>query len=35
MINEIEYWRDAPLWDPDSIAQATHTWFSMLSREGA
>jgi UDP-glucose 4-epimerase len=35
MINEIEYWREAPLWDPDSIAQATHTWFSMLSREGA
>jgi UDP-glucose 4-epimerase len=35
MIKEIEYWREAPLWDPESIAQATRTWFSMLSREGA
>jgi UDP-glucose 4-epimerase len=30
---DIEYWRDAPLWDPDSIAQATKVWFDMLSRE--
>lgn len=29
----IDYWRDAPLWDPDSIAQATKVWFDMLSRE--
>jgi len=28
----IEYWREAPLWDPGSIAQATETWFRYLSR---
>jgi UDP-glucose 4-epimerase len=28
----IEYWRDAPLWDPTSIAQATETWFRYLGR---
>jgi UDP-glucose 4-epimerase len=27
----ISYWRDAPLWTPDSIAQATATWFNTLS----
>ena len=27
----IDYWREAPLWDPASIAQATRTWFDMLS----
>ena len=27
MMAEIENWRDAPLWDPDSIKQATKTWF--------
>jgi len=27
MMAEIENWRDAPLWDPDSIRQATKTWF--------
>ena len=30
MIAEIERWRDAPLWDPDSIARATRTWFEYL-----
>jgi UDP-glucose 4-epimerase len=28
----IEYWRDAPLWDPSSIAQATETWFRYLDK---
>ena len=27
----IDAWRDAPLWDPDSIARATRTWFDVLS----
>ncbi len=27
MLAQIDYWRDAPLWDPDSIAKATETWF--------
>lgn len=31
MVANIEDWRDAPLWDPASIAQATKTWFSALS----
>jgi UDP-glucose 4-epimerase len=33
MIAEIEYWRDAPLWDPESIARATKTWFEFLGAE--
>jgi len=35
ILNEIDYWRDAPLWDPSSIAQATKTWFTYLSSDGA
>ena len=27
----IDYWRDAPLWEPGSIAAATATWFKYLS----
>jgi UDP-glucose 4-epimerase len=30
MVQDIEHWRDAPLWDPDSIARATRTWFEVL-----
>jgi UDP-glucose 4-epimerase len=30
MMAEIENWRDAPLWDPDSIQRATKTWFEAL-----
>jgi len=33
ILENIEYWREAPLWDPDSIAKATRTWFDMLSPE--
>lgn len=33
MMREIENWRDAPLWDPDSIKQATRTWFAALAAE--
>jgi UDP-glucose 4-epimerase len=33
MMAEIEYWRDAPLWDPESIARATKTWFEFLGSE--
>ena len=32
MLEEIEVWRDAPLWDPESIAQATTTWFQYLGK---
>ena len=30
MMADIENWRDAPLWDPESIKQATRTWFQAL-----
>jgi UDP-glucose 4-epimerase len=30
MAKDIEAWRDAPLWDPQSIAEATKTWFQYL-----
>jgi UDP-glucose 4-epimerase len=33
IVAEIDYWRDAPLWDPESIAQATAGWFKALSPE--
>ncbi len=31
ILDNIDYWRNAPLWEPDSIAKATKTWFDMLS----
>jgi UDP-glucose 4-epimerase len=33
ILKNIEYWRNAPLWDPETIAKATKTWFSTLSKE--
>jgi UDP-glucose 4-epimerase len=33
MMAEIDVWRDAPLWDPSSIAKATKTWFDHLRAE--
>jgi UDP-glucose 4-epimerase len=30
MMAEIDKWRDAPLWDPESIARATRIWFDYL-----
>ncbi len=30
MLESIELWRDAPVWTPDSIAQATESWFRYL-----
>lgn len=32
VVADIDYWRNAPLWDPESIASATRTWFEHLSR---
>jgi UDP-glucose 4-epimerase len=29
----IDYWKNAPLWDPESIAKATRTWFQYLGQE--
>lgn len=30
IVAEIDYWREAPLWDPQSISDATKTWFQYL-----
>jgi UDP-glucose 4-epimerase len=30
MLANIELWRDAPLWDPESIARSTEKWFRYL-----
>jgi UDP-glucose 4-epimerase len=32
MLNNIEYWRKAPLWDPGSIEVATRDWFKFLGK---
>jgi UDP-glucose 4-epimerase len=34
MMAEIENWRDAPLWDSESIGRATKTWFDTLGGRG-
>lgn len=31
MLNNIELWKDAPVWNPQSISEATKTWFERLS----
>ncbi len=33
ILANIDYWRNAPLWDADSIARATRTWFQYLAQE--
>ena len=35
ILKEIDYWREAPLWEPESIAKATEGWFSALSNKKA
>ena len=30
ILEHIDYWRDAPLWDENSINKATKTWFDVL-----
>lgn len=32
MLDNIDYWREAPVWEPDSIANATKDWFKYLSK---
>lgn len=32
MMAEIEVWKDAPLWDPVTIAQATKSWFRYMDK---
>ena len=33
IVANIDYWKNAPLWDPQSIAKATQTWFQHLGQE--
>jgi UDP-glucose 4-epimerase len=30
ILKNIEYWREAPVWTPDNIAEATKDWFKYL-----
>ncbi len=30
MLEHIDYWREAPVWDPESITEATREWFAYL-----
>ena len=32
MLEAIDYWRDAPVWTPATIAEATKDWFTYLGR---
>ena len=32
MLNEIENWKDAPLWTPDKIEKVTENWFKFLKK---
>jgi UDP-glucose 4-epimerase len=34
IVANIDYWRNAPLWNPDSIADATKTWFQFMTPQG-
>lgn len=33
MLQHIDYWRDAPLWTPERIEDATRDWFRYLDRD--
>ena len=35
ILANIDYWKNAPLWDPASIAEATRTWFEHLAPQTA
>ncbi len=35
IVANIDYWRNAPLWDPDSIANATKIWFEFMTPQGS
>ena len=32
MLYNIDYWSDAPLWTPETIAEATQEWFECLAK---
>ena len=31
LINNIDYWKDAPIWTPETISESTNEWFECLS----
>jgi len=33
LLKNIDYWRNAPVWTPESINEATREWFEFLSKE--
>jgi UDP-glucose 4-epimerase len=33
MLKNIDYWKDAPVWEPETISEATKDWFKYLSKE--
>jgi UDP-glucose 4-epimerase len=33
MLRDIEQWREAPVWTPETIAEKTKTWFNLLSSD--
>lgn len=33
MLDEIDYWKDAPVWTPETIEKATSEWFKCLAKE--
>lgn len=35
MIDNIEYWREAPVWTPESIGNATADWFKYLGKSNS
>ena len=35
MLKNIDYWRQAPVWIPESIADATKNWFAFLEGKSA
>ena len=35
MLEQIDHWRDAPVWTPEKIAQATKSWFERLGDQTA
>ena len=32
ILDNIDYWREAPVWTPDSIGEATKDWFKYLGK---
>jgi UDP-glucose 4-epimerase len=33
LLQQIDYWKAAPVWTPDTIAKATETWFQFLGND--